>query len=177
LKINTTIQWILPIVLLITGLSGKNLYAKNKIVHSPKQNCDTSAFITDPDPQGLNVRAGPGKNHSIMVKIPKNKATTVDLGGATGQWVFIKYAGLESGIDVFQGPGWVYGPMLGVLSMGTPHLTQSPSPQSQKLLQLEDRVPLTVLSCQGKNLKVKKGRVSGWLRHGEYCSNPVNTCN
>ena len=36
--------------------------------------CDVGAYVIDQDPQGLNVRSGPGKNFDVIGNLPRKEA-------------------------------------------------------------------------------------------------------
>lgn len=86
--------------------------------------------MIDQDPQGLNVRSGPGKDHAVVGNLPRKDDTgvAVHITGASDNWVRIDLA-FEEGTDdeasLSKGVGWVYGPLLGLSAIalqkvGTP---------------------------------------------------------
>jgi len=86
----------------------------------PANQCKLVAFVVDPDPEGLNVRSGPGKQFDVVGKLPHREVdftaktgVWVDVIGATGQWLEVRNAETWGGGEtLFKGPGWVYGPLL-----------------------------------------------------------------
>src|SRR5918993_7229 len=88
--------------------------AKHAGVAAAQTPCDLWVYVLDPDPQGVNVRSGPGKQFDAVARLPHDEySLMVHVTGATGQWVRVSEAErMESGDNVFKGAGWVYGPGL-----------------------------------------------------------------
>lgn len=95
--------------------------------------CDISAWSTDRDPNGLNVRAGPGADHPVIATLPPPKAVEgagsdefaaeVRITESQDGWFRIDTAiwgGPSIGDDdpLFEGEGWVSGSLLGLAVEG-----------------------------------------------------------
>lgn len=103
--------------------------------------CKLEAWTTDKDPQGLNVRAGPGTDHPVIARIPPPRkiegeefAAEVSITGSKDGWFRIESAILPDYIedddkDVFKGLGWVSGRQLGLL-LNNRYLHTEPSATS-----------------------------------------------
>ena len=90
--------------------------------------CAVSAWSTDPDPAGLNVRAAPDRNAAIIGNLPAARdvggesfATEVSITGSKDGWLRISqgwvldYIFDEPTEIAFEGEGWVSGRHLGLL--------------------------------------------------------------
>ena len=90
--------------------------------------CEISAWSTDPDPAGLNVRAAPASDAAIIGNLPTSRevggesfATEVSITGSKDGWLRISEGWVLDYIFddpteiVFKGEGWVSGRHLGLL--------------------------------------------------------------
>ena len=68
-------------VMLNSGIANQIALAKPTNL----QKCDIFAYVTDTDPQGLNVRSGASTKYRILGKIPSNE--TVQIVAAVKNWV------------------------------------------------------------------------------------------
>ena len=152
---------------------------------TPIVKCDVDAFVIDQDPQGLNVRSGPGKDHAVVGNLPRKEDTgvAVHITGASGSWVRIDSA-FEEGTDeespLFKGVGWVYGPLLGLSAMalqkgGTP-LYRDSSTKTQLVVRVPGGEGVSVKGCRGKWLFVEYKNVIGWAAPQTLCANSLTTC-
>jgi SH3-like domain-containing protein len=145
--------------------------------------CDLSAYITDPDPKGTNVRSGPSKSAPVVKTLPTGLDTVVKINGYSGGWFQISRAetvGDEEEI-VFQGRGWVHSSLLGLdvgnNGYGPPALYAAPSKQSRVLKHLKpDQDAIKLLACKDDWAKVQSGTQTGWLAREGLCANPLTTC-
>lgn len=95
------------------------------------RSCSFGAFVTDSDPAGLNVRAGPDVTSAIVGKIPPQALSEddppirayveVEVVASQGGWFRIRNARdnallAPAGRKVFNGAGWVSGRHLSVKS-------------------------------------------------------------
>ena len=53
--------------------------------------------VTSPD--GLNLRAGPGLDHKVLVVLPEGAGVSATASSADGQWVLVSYAGLVGWVN------------------------------------------------------------------------------
>lgn len=104
--------------------------------------CAISAWSTDPDPNGLNVRAAPQSDAPIIGNLPAARevgverfATEVSITGSKDGWlrisegVVIDYIWDDPTEIAFKGEGWVSGRHLG-LRLNYRHLHAGPSPDA-----------------------------------------------
>ncbi|MEH2448824.1 MAG: SH3 domain-containing protein [Nostoc sp.] len=137
------------------------------------QKCDILAYVTDTDPQGLNVRSGASTNNTIVGQIPINE--TVQVIGAARDWVQITNAS-----DSFQGTGWVFVPKLGLTTRGYGtngvDLYASTSQQSLKVRRIPANTVVKLLGCQGDKAQVEYQSVKGWLTKEDQCGAALTSC-
>lgn len=148
--------------------------------------CDISAYVIDHDPNGLNVRSGPGATFKVVGNLPNQgvEGIGVHISGGSGEWVRIDRA-TEQGGDVdrtlFSGEGWVYGPLLGTdgvggLEGGTP-IYQEPSKRSRVVSRMAAGAEGAVVrGCKGKWMYLEHKKVKGWARGDTLCYNSLTTC-
>jgi len=163
-----------------------------------KANCSVSAYVSDPDPAGLNVRAGPGAKHEVLgVLFNEDPGTIIHIVQSRAGWMrFDKIL-----LDPFAGQpgkkppaeGWVSGKQLSVdpqvddggvtgLEGDEFYLYARPDDQAKKLRKLaHEDMKIVLLDCKGRWLKVrvklKRGPVhEGWMNPVNQCDSPVTTC-
>ena len=147
--------------------------------------CVAAAYVIDHDPNGLNVRSGPGKNYAVIGNLP-NKADTgvgLHITGSSGDWLRID-SGVEEGTEqeqtLFKGVGWVYAPLLGLTgiaqSKGATLLYREASQKSGVVKRVPGGDDVNVWSCRGEWLYVEYKKVKGWAAPKTLCSNSLTTC-
>ncbi|MEH2178121.1 SH3 domain-containing protein [Nostoc sp.] len=156
-------------MILNTGIASEISLAKS----TNPQKCDILAYVTDTDPQGLNVRSGASTNNVIIGQIPINE--TVQVIGAAGNWVQITNAS-----NGFQGTGWVFVPKLGLTTRGYGtngvDLYASTSQESQKARRIPANTAVKLLGCQGDWAQVEYQGVKGWLAREDQCGAALTSC-
>jgi SH3-like domain-containing protein len=148
----------------------------------PMRTCDTSAYVVDPDPKGLNVRSAP-RTGKVIANIPKDaEGTVVRLVAQNGDggWLQIDNAETIMGNVVFDKKGWVSGNMLAVSTRG--YGTKGVKLyEGGKASSVVTTVPaeaeVRVVGCDGKRLQVKYKTAVGWLNEEDQCASPVTNCN
>jgi uncharacterized protein YraI len=156
-----------------------------RLTATPIVKCDVDAYVIDQDPQGLNVRSGPGKDHAVVSNLPRKEDTgvAVHITGASGNWVRIDLAfeeGTDDEANLFKGVGWVYGPLLGLSGIalqkgGTP-LYRDSSTKTQLVVRVPGGEDVSVKGCRGKWLLVEYKNVTGWAAPQTLCANSLTTC-
>ena len=153
-----SISWIIN-----TGAANLSVLAQP----ANEKKCDISAIVIDKDPQGLNVRSGPGTSSRILGKIPTYES--VDIIASSGNWVKIR----KDYSDGFRGTGWVFLPMLGTATRGYEtngvDLYASPSQQSRKIGRVPRKTDVKLLGCQGQWAQIEYRGVKGWLKSDDQC--------
>jgi SH3-like domain-containing protein len=156
----------------------------------PMNTCSVSAYVIDPDPQGLNVRSGPGKEFNITGKLPNGKENNVavEISGSTGKWVEIEGAEIaEDGNPLIKGKGWVFGPLLGTRATlrafadsgdKTPRVRvySEPASRSTVLTKLPVDTEVKIVGCRGGWLQIQFKNIEGWLDPDSHCANTLTTC-
>jgi len=162
--------------------------------------CSISGWSADPDPAGLNVRAGPSASAKILGRIPPARAQASDTYGAEfdiigsqGGWLLIRKARFADYGDgkgdsaVFSGPGWVFADKVRFL-INAPELRIAPREQAPTVARLssadgssgpDSAVIDHVYGCSGAFADVAahtpgKPSKRGWATR--ICSNQVTTC-
>lgn len=158
--------------------------------------CAFSAWSTDKDPAGLNVRAAP-----IVGKLPAPRASgdyavEFQVIGSRDGWLLIRqakrvdYDGGGPDTQVFAGPGWVSGTKVG-FEINDARVYAAPDAAAKVTAQLLDTsdpngiygadaaVVDRVFSCSGGfadvQLHMPKGApIRGWV--ARLCANQVTTC-
>jgi SH3-like domain-containing protein len=145
--------------------------------------CDLSAYVTDPDPKGANVRSGPNKTAPVVKTLPSASETVVKITGYSGGWFEISRAETVGDDEkvVFEGRGWVHSSLLGLSvgnnGFGPPALYAAPSKQSRVLKRLKpDEDAVKLVACKDDWAKVQFGGLTGWLSSEGQCANPLTTC-
>ena len=146
--------------------------------------CDISAYVVDRDPDGLNVRSGPGGTHKVVGNLPDQQVEggiVVHITGASGDWFRID-EGFEVGGEeervFFKGVGWVYGPLLGADGVGGgTAIYREMSAKSRVVTRVPgDSGGLRLRGCRGRWTYVEYKKVKGWAAPDTLCTNPLTTC-
>lgn len=141
--------------------------------------CQIGAYVEDPDPRGLNVRAGPGTGFRVIAVLPAGSETPVEVEvtGASGNWVRIRNATAPDTL-LFRGPGWVYAQMLGLRTSdhGPVSLYREPRRGSTVVSRLDTSTGVTLLGCRGGWARVRVANLTGWLDPQSQCSLTLTTC-
>jgi SH3-like domain-containing protein len=156
-------------------------------VTAAETRCDIWAYVGDPDPAGLNVRSGPGKQFAVVGNLPKLEYNvSVHVTGATGQWFRVEGAeSQDTGEVVFKGAGWVYGPMLVTQSKNYAGLDpeeprvkifKTPSLKAAVVLRLPNETEVTLIGCKGTWARVRHQKGEGWLDRDSQCYSTITTC-
>ena len=163
--------------------------------------CRMRAWSTDPDPEGQNVRAGPGTRYAVIGRLPPPQAagndgfaTEVSIVGSRDGWFRIDAATVDNHVGdgepvaVFEGDGWVSGRLLGLSVEGS--LFAAPSRRAPLVLDLAEMPERRqgpdytgpelerLHACMGDWAEVEMTdfgrRVRGWT--DDICASQVTTC-
>ncbi len=156
--------------------------ARGASTHGTKAACDVSAYVSDADPKGLNVRDAPGAGGKVVGVIPKDGDGTIVHLTASGPngWVQIDRAENVEGTVVFNGKGWVSGNMLATETRGygTRGVRLRGEGRPGKVVgTVPPETEVRVAGCAGERIKVRYKSLVGWLGREDQCPNPVTTCN
>jgi hypothetical protein len=193
---------IMMMAMIISNLLPVSFATENNSENNLVNRCDVSAFITDKDPKGLNVRSAPNKN--VISRIPyksyqPEQPITVHIVDVKTGWLKIDRwtDGLTTG--KFAGDAWVYSKLVAVSVKGDENIKvyggpegattrlvagihEKPSVTTPLLGQLDAENQLVnILDCQGqwiltegKQLDGKK--LKGWLAPQKHCPNLAAIC-
>jgi hypothetical protein len=159
--------------------------------------CKISAWSTDKDRAGLNIRAGPGTDTAIIGKIPPRIqvdgeafAAEVTITGTKDGWFriadaeFVKYGEFDEPMLLFEGEGWISGSKLG-LALNYHTLYSLPSLEAPAVASLStdthgaDSFVVDRLHACRRNWVEVEGTFldkpyRGWVMG--TCSNQITTC-
>ncbi len=162
--------------------SGQNTQPVTAVANSPaaQNNCQLSAYVIDKDPQGLNVRSGPGSNHQVIDNLPTTTAgVMVDITASQGDWVQITLAESPQKVE-FQGKGWVYASMLGTSTRGYGtegvSVYNSANGNSKVIGRIPSSTGVKLLGCNGVWAFVEYEGLKGWVAPDDQCSSALTTC-
>jgi SH3-like domain-containing protein len=169
------------------GAGGAQTQTRAGSIEPAQVKCDVAAYVVDPDPNGLNVRSGPGKAFSVVATIPhRESAIEVLVTGATGQWVRIKNAVTqEEDESVFKGEGWVFGPMLATQTKNYGGLDpnalnvkvfKEPTNRSAVVTRLANEIEVKLVGCKGDWAQIQHKKFTGWLAPDSQCASTLTTC-
>ena len=135
---------------------------------------DATAAVT-------NIRSKPIKNSPIVKVISTTDEVVFSITGSNNGWFEIskvETAGTDSDKILFQGRAWVHSSQLDLdVASSDPKLYAEPSKKARVLKKLiPDGSPSEPLACKGKWMKVKSGKLTGWLAPDGQCANPLTTC-
>ena len=141
--------------------------------------CEITALVADPDPNGMNVRAGPSTRSPVLRVIPVDASGVATVREQRGTWFRVARITDEiEGTDLFRGDGWVHRSLLGLtVANGDTRLYAAPNRRSRVLSTLRaDETAITLIGCSGQWAKVSAEGREGWLSPSGQCSNPLTTC-
>ncbi|MBD2384201.1 SH3 domain-containing protein [Cylindrospermum sp. FACHB-282] len=156
-------------VMINSGIANQIVLAKTA---NPVK-CDIFAYVTEKDPQGLNVRSGASTRNKILGTVPTNE--TVKIIAVLGNWVKIINAS-----DGFKGTGWVSVLKLGISTRGYGsngvNLYANANQQSKKVGRVSPDVNVNLLGCQSNWAWVEYQGVKGWLKKEDQCGAALTSC-
>lgn len=147
--------------------------------------CSITAYVSDRDPNGFNVRSGAGTNFKVIGAIPFNSdGTAVDITASNGKWMKISGAHNAEGDRTFSRIGWVYAQYLAVSITGKRPGTVRAYSTANKSGSVVANLPIdteyALESCSGSWMKISiakgGGMISGWIPKENQCGNPWTNC-
>lgn len=157
-----------------------------QLVGTPDEVCGLQAYVVDPDPQGLNVRSGPGKQFPAVGKIPRGEdAVGVTVVGSAGQWLQVQDAQTQGeGEILFKGPGWVYGPLLATETRSEGYdgpkpvvkVYRQPSARSAVVGKLPPGLEVKIIGCKARWARIQSKGLTGWIDGESQCANTLTNC-
>lgn len=147
--------------------------------------CDVTAYITDKDPKGLNVRDSSSESGKIIGQVPFNKDGTVVhiISSSPNGWMMIDKATIVTATDekaTFDKKGWVSGNLLEVATRGydTKGVKLYEDAKGSKVVTtVPPDMTVKIIGCDGDRMQVKYKNSTGWLEPDARCDSAVTRCN
>ena len=149
--------------------------------------CDVTAYVTDKDPKGLNVRDSSSENGKVIGQIPPNKdGTAVHIISANSNgWMMIDKAivfDFKANAEkaVFDKKGWVSANLLAINARGydTGGVQLYEGGKGSKVLtKIPEDTVMKIVGCDGKRMQVKYKDFTGWLEPDAQCADSTGRCN
>lgn len=145
-------------------------------------------YVIDPDPEGLNVRSGPGSGYAVVDRLPSPTTETyaiVTIVGSKGNWLKISQVSIFNGEEVLKKiDGWVYAPLIGTSTRDDNYndyqnittLREKPDHSSRTIANIPVDLTVPLLGCRGDWVKIRYNNMEGWLSPEGQCPSPVTTC-
>lgn len=166
----------------------------------PTSRCSFTAFVAAPDPEGINLRSGPGFSHGIVGRLPPKghhvddsslpAMVEVEVLDAKDGWFQIRNA--KDNVELtgrparklHKGYGWISGNKLTVHSQASVARSQ-PQARARAIAKEDGDAPLLdiqgghgLVDCKGGWAKVEfgpeKARKTGWV--DKLCPLQETTC-
>ena len=143
----------------------------SKTSSAPASVCDVTAYVTDKDPKGLNVRDSSSENGKVIGQIPPNKdGTAVHIISANSNgWMMIDKAivfDFKANAEkaVFDKKGWVSANLLAINARGydTGGVQLYEGGKGSKVLtKIPEDTVMKIVGCDGKS---NAGQIQGLYR-------------
>jgi SH3-like domain-containing protein len=154
-----------------TGNSEDKHSATSEIKKPSDCNCSVSAYLSDPDPEGTNIRETPkGKITGQLHYEPDCDCLTVRFVESKDGWMK-----LSDG-------GWVLGKLFSVDTRNygegeKVYLKEFPTEESKVVAEFDTEQNFKVKGCCGSWLQVEDSSgTTGWLTADMICANPLTNC-
>lgn len=144
--------------------------------------CDVMAFVTDKDPNGVNVRATADRDGKLVGVIPFDREGTlvhiISLSNSGNGWMEIDNAETVAGKKAFSSSGWVSGNLLAITTTGNGRgVKLYPYEGSAVLATIPSDTEIKLFGCEGKRVSVEYKGIVGWLEPESQCESPSTLCN
>ena len=156
--------------------------AKSVVVAKAPVKCNVRAYIRGTEPETANVRTAPDKNSELLKSLTSKDQIVFYISGSSDNgWFEISKAetwGGETEETIFEGRGWIHSSNTDLSVAGSdPNLYAAPQKNSRVLKKLVvDASQALPVACKGEWMKVKSGKLTGWLSPEGQCANPLTTC-
>jgi uncharacterized protein YgiM (DUF1202 family) len=173
---------------ILAGIPAEVHNQKPLRIEEPANKCSVQAYVIDPDPEGLNVRSGPGKDFALIGRLPKgDQEIEVTISGSSDKWVQIDSAiRNEDTAPLIKSKGWVYGPLLATQTRTRKYLRDPKAPvinvyaaastQSTVVRKLPNETQVKIIGCKGNWVQIQYNNILGWLDPDSQCANTLTTC-
>jgi SH3-like domain-containing protein len=153
--------------------------------------CECSAYVANDDPEGINMRSGPGEEYAVIGTLPTDRPVEVLITGSVGEWLRITDPASSDNADkhMINSPSaWVYGPLLAVRTSFRDYydstdprndplkralLYAKPSTGSTIVAWVPRDTEVAIVGCWWNWLKVRYGETEAWLDGVSRCADPL----
>lgn len=149
--------------------------------------CDVSAYITDKDPKGLNVRDSSSENGKVIGQIPFDKEAPIVhiISSSSNGWMMVDKATVfdfkaDADKVIFDNKGWVSANLLAISARGydTGGVQLYEGGKGSKVLtKIPEDTVMKIVGCDGKRMQVKYKNFTGWLEPDAQCVSASGRCN
>lgn len=149
-------------------------------------NCSVEAWVTDKDPNGLNVRNTPNVQGKIIAKLKtadEDDYVLINVTGYQNGWLQIGAASRISGKQIFSNIGWVSANMVATGVRGTDGNYDNPAYiyaetnlKSKKIAGIPTGESVKIVGWKCGWVKVMFRGTTGWVQYANICGNPVSSC-
>lgn len=156
--------------------------SKSVVVAQASVKCNVRAYVRGIEPEEANIRTTPDKNSKLLKSVKSPDQIVFYITGTDNKgWFEISKAetwGGDTEEVLFEGRGWIHSSNVDVsVANADPKLYASPKKNSKILKKLvADSSEALPIACQGDWMKVKSGKLTGWLSPDGQCANPLTTC-
>lgn len=156
--------------------------------NAPSVDCNIAGYSIDKDPNGLNVRSGPGTKTRILARLKRFTASGIevypemDIRESRGSWLRITRAteGMD-GADLFMGTGWVHSSLMATSTSGYDKgfalMRSNRTTASAVIGKIPSETEVGLRGCNGKWALVEYRGKRGWLAPGDQCGTAATNCN
>lgn len=147
--------------------------------------CEIAAFVANPL-SGVRVRSHADADSTVVGRLPPDPGgTLVFINGAKNGWMKVSSAINAAGTNVFNGAGWIHGPLLFVRANGpNDRLVRyhaSPGDRDEFIGSIRAGLEVSLLGCTEDWVNVLipvRGTdgTEGWLPRGAWCASPWEDC-
>lgn len=144
--------------------------------------CDVQAYVRGFEPEVANIRAAPDKKSELLKGVKSSDQIVFYITGTNDNgWFEISKAetwGGDTEEILFEGRGWIHSSNTDLsVAAADPKLYSAPKKNSKVLKKLiADGSEALPVACRGDWMKVKSGKLTGWLSPDGQCANPLTTC-
>lgn len=155
---------------------------KSVVVAQASVKCNVQAYVRGFEPEEANIRTAPDKNSKLLKSVKSADQIVFYITGTDNKgWFEISKAetwGGDTEEMLFEGRGWIHSSNVDVsVANADAKLYASPKKNSKVLKKLvADESEALPVACQGDWMKVKSGKLTGWLSPDGQCANPLTTC-
>lgn len=155
---------------------------KSMVIARASVKCNVRAYVRGFEPEEANIRTAPDKTSRLLKTVKSADQIVFYITGTDNKgWFEISKAetwGGDAEEILFEGRGWIHSSNVDLsVAAADPKLYESPKKNSKMLKKLvADSSEALPVACRGDWMKVKSGKLTGWLSPDGQCANPLTTC-